>query len=319
MNMNLTVSGRRDVAAGVIELSLRRGDGQFLAEWSPGAHIDLVVGPGVVRQYSLCGDLFDREHYRIAVLREEAGRGGSVAIHDDAHVGSSFEVAGPRNNFALEPANSYLFIAGGIGITPIIPMVGAAVSSGADWQLLYGGRRRASMAYAEELEQMGPNVSICPQDVDGLLDLDGVLGRCVAGTLIYCCGPEPLLRAVEDHCERLQLVSSLRVERFQARQPVEGGVDTDFEIELGSTGQVLSVPADRSVLDVLRDCGIDVISSCEEGVCGSCEIPVSSGIPDHRDSILTDEEREAGDRMMVCVSRSRSPRLCLDVKPPDPK
>lgn len=319
MSMYLTVSGRRDVAAGVIELILRRDDGQVLAEWSPGAHIDLIVGPGMVRQYSLCGDPVDRAHYRIAVLREETGRGGSVAIHADAHVGSSFEVAGPRNNFALEPADSYLFIAGGIGITPIIPMIAAAVSSGADWQLLYGGRERTSMAYAEELEQLGPNVSIRPQDVDGLLDLDGVLRRCVAGTLIYCCGPEPLLRAVEDHCERRQLVSSLRLERFQARQPIDNGVDTDFEIELGSTGQVISVPADRSVLDVLRDCGIDVISSCEEGVCGSCEIPVRSGIPDHRDSILTDEEREAGDRMMVCVSRSRSARLCLDVKPADPK
>ncbi|ABK69966.1 PDR/VanB family oxidoreductase [Mycolicibacterium smegmatis] len=317
--MNLTVSGRRDVATGVIELVLRRDDGQALAVWAPGAHIDFIVGPGVVRQYSLCGSPADRAHYRIAVLREEAGRGGSVAIHADAHIGSSFEVAGPRNNFALEPADSYLFIAGGIGITPIIPMVSAAVASDADWRLLYGGRQRTSMAYAEELEQLGPRVSIRPQDVDGLLDLDAVLSRCVAGTLIYCCGPEPLLAAVEDRCERRQLMSSLRLERFQARQPVVGGVDTDFEVELGSTGQVLSVPADRSILDVLRDYGIDVMSSCEEGVCGSCEIPVCSGIPDHRDSILTDEEREAGDRMMVCVSRSRSARLCLDVKPGEPR
>lgn len=316
--MFLEVSGRRDIADDVIELSFRDRDGGPLIGWEPGAHIDLTVSPGVVRQYSLCGQPSDRQHYRIAVLREAAGRGGSRAVHDHVQVGSVLEVAGPRNNFALEPAAGYLFIAGGIGITPIIPMIDTAMSSGADWHLVYGGRHRTSMAYTEELEQLGANVSIRPQDVDGLLDIEGTLSRCAPDTLIYCCGPEPLLRAVEDHCERLQLLSSLRLERFQARQPTDDVVDAEFEIELGSSGQVLSVPADRSVLDVLRDCGIDVISSCEEGVCGSCEIPVRSGIPEHRDSILTDEEREAGDRMMVCVSRSRSARLCLDVKPPDP-
>ncbi|MDF2822633.1 MAG: ferredoxin [Mycobacterium sp.] len=315
--MFLEVSGRREIADDVIELSFRDRDGGPLVDWEPGAHVDLTVSPGVVRQYSLCGRPSDRQHYRIAVLREASGRGGSRAVHDHVQVGSMVEVAGPRNNFALEPAAGYLFIAGGIGITPIIPMIDAAAASGADWQLLYGGRHRTSMAYTEELEQLGPNVSIRPQDVDGLLDVEGALSRRAPDTLIYCCGPEPLLRAVEDHCARRRLLSSLRLERFQARQPADDVVDAEFEIELGCSGQVLSVPADRSVLDVLRDCGIDVISSCEEGICGSCEIPVRSGIPEHRDSILTDEERAVGDRMMVCVSRSRSARLCLDVKPPD--
>ena len=317
MSMYLEVSDRRRVAEDIVELTLRHRDGRPLPAWSPGAHIDLIVSPGVIRQYSLCGAREDRQHYRIAVLRKEIGRGGSKAVHDHADLGSVFEVAGPRNNFELEPAGSYLFVAGGIGITPIIPMVHAVVESGTHWQLVYGGRRRASMAYVNELERLGPNVSIHPQNVGGLLDLSRHLSQCVADTLIYCCGPESLLAAVEDYCGRLELSAALRLERFHPRQHTESGGDAEFEIELCSTGRVLTVPIDRSVLDVLRDSGIDVTSSCEEGICGSCEIQVCSGIPEHRDSILTDEEREACDRMIVCVSRSRSTRLCLDVKPPD--
>jgi ferredoxin-NADP reductase len=311
--IELAVVRRRLIAEDIVELTMRRPDEQLLPAWSPGAHIDVQVAPDVVRQYSLCGKLGDRRHYRIAVLRERQGRGGSTAVHENLRSGSLVRVGMPRNNFALDRAPAYLFIAGGIGITPIIPMIEQIRSSGACWRLLFGGRRRASMAYVAELERLR-EVSICPQDRTGLLDLPAEIGRCTSDELIYCCGPEPLLAAVEDRCAQSGRPQALRVERFQPR-PTGPVVDDEFVVELGSSEQELTVPPDRSILEVLREAGLDVLSSCEEGTCGSCETAVLSGIPEHRDSVLSDEEQAAGDRMMVCVSRSRSFRLRLDVEP----
>jgi ferredoxin-NADP reductase len=314
--MQLIVVNRCQIAEDVVELTLRDADGGRLPEWTPGAHIDLCVGPGTVRQYSLCGPPDDPASYRIAVLREDDGRGGSRAVHDNLHAGSVVQVGGPRNNFALEPAGAYLFIAGGIGITPIIPMVEHATKSGARWRLLYGGRRRSSMAYVAELERLG-DVTVCPQDRDGLLNLPAEICRCTSGELVYCCGPEPLLAAVEDCCARSGMQRSLRLERFSPKtngSPRSDAANHDFVVELGDSGQAMEIPADRSILEVLRDAGIDVLSSCEEGTCGSCELPVLSGTPDHRDCVLSEEEQAACDRMMICVSRSRSARLRLDIE-----
>ena len=303
------VVDRRDLAAdGVLALTLRHPLGEQLPQWEPGAHIDVVLGPGLERQYSLCGDPADRTAWRIAVLREPVGRGGSAHVHEQLGQGDKVRVRGPRNHFALRPAPRYRFIAGGIGITPILPMLAAAEAEGAEWTLLYGGRTRESMAFTEELSRYGDRVTVAPQDETGLLDLPSVLDGVPEGTLVYCCGPGPLLDAVEERCP----AGLLHVERFTPKEQ-PAAENTEFEVELAQTGTTVTVAADVSVLDAVRASGVEVLFSCTEGTCGTCETDVLDGTPDHRDSVLTDEEREAGETMMICVSRCRGKKLVLDL------
>jgi ferredoxin-NADP reductase len=303
------VVDRRDAAAdGVLALTLRHPLGEQLPRWEPGAHIDVLLGPGLERQYSLCGDPADRTAWRIAVLREPAGRGGSAHVHEQLGQGDKVRVRGPRNHFALRPAPRYRFIAGGIGITPILPMLAAAEAEGAEWTLLYGGRTRESMAFTEELSRYGDRVTVAPQDETGLLDLPSVLDGVPEGTLVYCCGPGPLLDAVEERCP----AGLLHVERFTPKEQ-PAAENTQFEVELAQTGTTVTVAPDVSVLDAVRASGVEVLFSCTEGTCGTCETDVLDGTPDHRDSVLTDEEREAGETMMICVSRGRGKKLVLDL------
>ncbi|MFD3496758.1 PDR/VanB family oxidoreductase [Streptomyces sp. NPDC058678] len=304
----LVVAQREFAADGVLALTLRHPLGEPLPAWEPGAHIDVVLGPDLERQYSLCGDPADRDAWRIAVLREPDGRGGSAHVHGQLGQGDKVRVRGPRNHFALRPAPRYRFVAGGIGITPILPMLAAAEAAGAEWTLLYGGRSRESMAFAGELARYGDRVTIAPQDETGLLDLAPVLDDVPEGTLVYCCGPGPLLDAVEARCP----AGVLQVERFQPKEQ-ETGENTEFEVELAQSGRTLTVPKDVSVLDTVRAAGVEVLFSCTEGTCGTCETDVLEGTPDHRDSVLTDEEREAGETMLICVSRCRGKRLVLDL------
>ncbi|MEV6996461.1 PDR/VanB family oxidoreductase [Streptomyces sp. NPDC093982] len=304
----LVVARREFAADGVLALTLRHPLGEQLPAWEPGAHVDVVLGPELERQYSLCGDPADRTAWRIAVLREPDGRGGSAHVHEQVGQGHKVRVRGPRNHFRLEPASRYVFVAGGIGITPILPMLAAAEAAGAAWTLLYGGRTRRSMAFAEELGPYGERVTVAPQDESGLLDLASVLDDLPTGTLVYCCGPGPLLDAVEARCPS----EVLRVERFQAKeQPV--GEDGEFDVELAQSGLTLTVTPGMSVLDTVRAAGIEVLFSCTEGTCGTCETDVLDGTPEHRDSVLTREEQESGETMMICVSRCRGKRLVLDL------
>lgn len=312
----VVVTSRTIPAEGVISLELRAHGGGDLPEWQPGAHIDLVLHDDLVRQYSLCGDPTDRTSWRIAVLLEEAGRGGSRRVHEALGPGSELRVRGPRNHFRLEPADRYLFIAGGIGITPILPMLAAAEASGAQWSLIYGARRRGTMAFADELTaRYGDKVVLHPQDTHGLIDLDTALGevsREGEAALVYCCGPGPLLDAVEERCDA-SVLERLRVERFHASGPDTSACDESFEIEVASTGDVLTIGTQESILDVLRAKGYPVDSSCEEGTCGTCETAVIEGTVDHRDSVLTAKEKAKGELMMTCVSRASCPRLVLDI------
>ncbi|MFI6784547.1 PDR/VanB family oxidoreductase [Micromonospora sp. NPDC050276] len=309
--VELVVVGRDQVATGVVAIGLCRADGGDLPEWMPGAHIDLELGAGLARQYSLCGDPADRSVLRIAVQREPNGRGGSRLVHERLTVGATVRVSGPRNTFPLVAARRYLFVAGGIGITPITPMVAAADAAGADWRLVYGGRSRATMAFATTLrEKYGDRVSLYPQDETGLLDLARLLGRPDAG-LVYCCGPEPLVRAVEEHC-RGWPPGCLHVERFTASADT-GGPETTIEVELALSGRTVTVPPGVSILQAVEEAGVQVLSSCREGTCGTCETSVLAGVPEHRDSLLTAQERAAGDTMMICVSRARTPRLVLEL------
>ncbi|MCQ9130759.1 PDR/VanB family oxidoreductase [Streptomyces hilarionis] len=304
----LVVERREFAADGVLALTLRHPLGEPLPVWEPGAHVDVVLGPGLERQYSLCGDPADRAAWRIAVLRETAGRGGSVRVHEQVRQGDKVGVRGPRNHFALRPAPRYRFIAGGIGITPLLPMLAAAEAAGAEWSLLYGGRTRASMAFTGELAAYGDRVTVVPQDEAGLLDLGPALDALPADALVYCCGPGPLLDAVEERCPP----AALRVERFQAKeQPVAG--EREFEVELARSGRTLTVAPGVSVLDAVRAAGVQVLYSCAEGTCGTCETDVLDGTPEHRDCVLSTEERESGETMMICVSRCRGERLVLDL------
>ena len=301
---DLVVTAREVVADDVVSLVLADPSGADLPEWTPGAHIDVLLGETLVRQYSLCGSPTDRSSWRIAVLREPHSRGGSSRVHELA-VGDAVAVRGPRNHFPLLPARRHVFIAGGIGITPILAMTRTAES---DWHLFYGGRAQSSMAF---LDQFDPGrVTVWPQDEKGLLPLAQILESLEADTLVYCCGPEPLLAAVEALCP----AGILRLERFTAKpvEPTAEG-DTSFEVVCQRSGVTVTVPADKSIIDILDENGVSVLSSCLEGVCGTCETRVLEGVPEHRDSLLSEDEREANEYMMICVGRAKSDRLVLDL------
>lgn len=311
VDLEVRVHDKRHAARNVVTLDLREVNGEPLPPWTAGAHVDLVLLDGTTRQYSLCGDPTDSTLYRLAVLREEDGRGGSRFIHDNLEVGSTVGVRGPRNHFPLVPSSDYLFIAGGIGITPFLPMIAAAAEAGADWRLYYGGRERAAMAFLDELARYGDRVAVVPENEKGMLDLDAIL-RAWGGGLVYCCGPESLIEAVEQRCADLPR-GSLHVERFNARPIGDPAYDRPFEVVFQQSGLRLTVEPDDSIVELAEDAGLPVSYSCSEGTCGTCETSVLEGLPDHRDAVLTDAEREANDRMMICVSRCRGERLVLDL------
>ncbi|EFL37403.1 cytochrome P450 family protein [Streptomyces griseoflavus Tu4000] len=314
--LNLEVTERTEASDGVVALTLSHPDGGELPPWKAGAHIDVHVPGGDrevrVRQYSLCSDPEDRTSYRVGVLREQDGRGGSAAVHDTLTAGSRVTVSWPRNNFRLLPSPRYLFIAGGIGVTPVLPMIREAERAGAEWELVYGGRTRASMAFRDELAVHGGRVTVVPQDELGLIDLPGLLGKVREGTLVYACGPEPLLRAVEENTAHWPK-NSLRLERFAPKPVVRTVPDTPFEVEFAGSGTVVEVGANETILEAAEKAGLPVVSSCKTGTCGTCETPIVSGRADHRDSILTPSEQEADRTMLICVSRAAAgcPRLVL--------
>jgi cytochrome P450/ferredoxin-NADP reductase len=310
--IDLRVAARREVAEGVVELTLTDPTGAQLPSWTAGAHVELILGPSLTRQYSLCGSPTDESSWKIGVLREPNGRGGSAHVHAKLTEGSPVRVRGPRNHFPLVPSPRYQFIAGGIGITPILAMIEAAEARGAQWNLLYGGRSRASMAFLDKLES-DERVTVWPQDENGLLDLPSVLGATRPDTLVYCCGPGALLDAVEEGCASWP-DGSLHLERFAAKK-VEAPEDAldSFQVECARSGLTVTVSEGKSIYGELEDAGVDVLGSCMEGVCGTCEADVLEGTPDHRDSILSKSERERGATIMLCVSRSLSKKLVLDV------
>lgn len=312
---DVVVAGKDVIADGIAAISLKEVGGHPLPEWTPGSHIDLIMTSGLARQYSLCGDPDDRDTWRIAVLREpdERSRGGSIYVHDTLEQGAAIRIRGPRNHFQLAPSPNYLFIAGGIGITPIRTMLAEAEAAGANWKLVYGGRSTESMAFLDELAGYGDRVEFWPQDQRGLLDLEQLLGTPQADTLVYCCGPQGLLTAVEERCAAWP-VGALRLERFSPSTGDETEwVNTPFEVELAQQGVTLTVSAEQTVLEAIEQHDIPVMSSCRAGMCGTCETPVLSGVPEHRDDVLTHEEQERNDCMMICVSRSRGDKLVLDI------
>ncbi|MFK0233281.1 PDR/VanB family oxidoreductase [Streptomyces vinaceus] len=296
------IVSRTEPADGVLVLTLQSPE---LPPWAPGAHVDVQLPSGLVRQYSLCGDPADAGRYTIAIRLIEDGRGGSREAHAQLVEGAELAVRAPRNRFELVPSPSYAFVAGGIGITPILPMLRAAEAAGAEWTLLYGGRSRASMPFLAELEAYGPRVSVTAQDEVGLPDLTP-LTAAAPGTLVYCCGPAPLMEAVEAAAPP---AAPVHLERFTANGAT--GTSHPFTVELHRSGRTVEVAADESTLAAVRRELPDTPYSCAQGFCGTCQHRVLAGEVDHRDTLLTDQERE--DSMLLCVSRAQGDHLVLDL------
>ncbi|AMO61142.1 flavodoxin reductase family protein [Mycolicibacterium phlei] len=303
----LRVAARQVVAhdENVVALTLTAADGGRLPRWYPGSHIDITLPSGRVRQYSLCGDPAEAGSYRIAVRRIPDGGGGSVEVHDALPVGATVTTHGPRNAFPLtvpgygSPTQRLRFIAGGIGITPILPMLGLADRLGVQWSMIYTGRSRDSLPFLDEVARFGDAVRIRTDDVAGLPDADELLGDCPDGTAVYACGPAPMLTALGARLADRTGVE-LHFERFAAPPVVDGA---PFAVTVASTGQTVEVGADETLLAALTRAGVPVRYSCQQGFCGTCRTRVLDGAVDHRDLLLTDPERAAG-QMLVCISRA---------------
>ncbi|MGW9027741.1 PDR/VanB family oxidoreductase [Streptomyces sp. NPDC055722] len=306
----------RSEAPRVLSLTLVDPAGGPVAGWEPGAHIDVALPSGIVRQYSLCGDDRNPTSYTVAVLHEPAGRGGSREVHTTALAGREVKVRGPRNRFPLAIARRHCLIAGGIGVTPILAMVRALEREGRRWDVLYCGHH-GDMAFTEDLRKVNADrVAIVETDRQGRPDLWGVIGRLPAGTAVYCCGPSSLIADVTTACEQAGDGLMLRCERFAAAPAAAAAVTAEnrpVEVRLARSGKTITVPVGRTILDAVRDIRPDMPFSCEEGYCGTCETRVLDGVPDHRDEVLGRAEHEQNRTMMICVSRAESDALVLDI------
>lgn len=311
----LRLQGLNWEADGITSLKFSDPTGAPLPKWQPGSHLSLQLPNGLTREYSLCSDPADTSSWTVAVLKVPDSRGGSKSIHEDLRVGALITVDGPRNNFCIEPAGHFVFVAGGIGITPIISMIRDVMAAGADWTLLYTGRSRSSMAFLEEIGTLPPDrVKIHADDeANGKFpDLAAAVGSISSDTLVYVCGPEPLMNAVAG---TMADESQLRLERFKAPEiVVDPNVqENSFDVVCQNSGERVTVGPETSVLNALLDAGLDLPSSCTEGICGTCEVGVLKGDVDHRDFLLSPAEQAANKSMFICVSRCRSAELILDI------
>jgi ferredoxin-NADP reductase len=298
-------------APGVVSLHLASLDGSPLPAFEPGAHIDVKLPDGTLRQYSLCGDPDDLSHYRLGI-RAISGGMSSGYVHRKLHAGDLVTVSTPRNNFPLVEAKHYIFVAGGIGITPFIPMMREISAKNGSWTLLYCNRRNEDAPFLAEIRKLGGELSLHSSEAGTRLDVAQRFAKVEKDAVIYCCGPEKLMLAVEEATSAWP-EGSVHFEWFAPRSRPEGEVSDSFEVVCQASGKTVTVPADKSILEVLGENGVQVPCSCEQGICGTCETRVVSGEVDHRDSILSSAERAASQTMMICVSRSRGPRLVLDV------
>lgn len=298
-------------APGVLSLELTAPDGGALPPFEPGAHIDLKLPDGTLRQYSLCGDPNDTSHYRLGIRAISGGMSSSY-VHRKLRPGDLVTVSAPRNNFPLVEAKHYIFVAGGIGVTPFIPMMREASAKGRSWTLLYCNKRNADAPFLAEIETLGGEISLHSSEAGTRLDVAQRLSKVEKDAVIYCCGPERLMTAVEEATAAWP-EGTVHFEWFAPRTRPADEVSGAFEVVCEQSGITLLVPPDKSILEVLGEAGIEVPRSCEQGICGTCECRVISGEVDHRDSILSSAERAANQTMMTCVSRAKSGRLVLDI------
>lgn len=308
--MELTITATRAPAADVVVIDFASADGNTLPNWEPGAHIDLHLGCGLVRQYSLCGHSDDVNTWSVAVRRDVQSRGGSAWLHDAASPGLVLNASAPRNNFPLVAAPRYVFLAG-IGVTPFLPMAERAVQNGSDVRLAFGGPSELLAAFEDRLSR---SRSIDMQLFDaahGPVPLERLLQDVDAGTEVYCCGPPGMTQATQELARRSTVIS-LHVEQFTAATTEEVANKT-VTVELVRSGLEIVVPPDQTLLDAVLNSNVFLTSSCREGTCGSCEVAVIAGQPDHRDAVTDPDDPDRDLSMMLCVSRARSERLVLDL------
>jgi len=287
-------------------------DGRPLPPYAPGAHIDLHLPNGLVRQYSLITAEPDPGSYSVGIKRDPASRGGSRYIHDELRVGKTLKISAPRNNFPLvEDADHVVLLAGGIGITPIWCMVQRLEKLGRSWELHYACRSRSDMAFLSALEAMSSSRFHFDDESEGkFLDVASIVAKAPKGAHLYCCGPTPMLKAFEAATADWPR-EQVHIEYFTPKQ--EAAKTGGFTVELARSGKEFIIPEGKSILQVLLDAGVDVDYSCELGICGACEQRVISGIPDHRDAILTEEEQASNTKVMICCAGCKSERLVLDL------
>lgn len=304
--IDAVVTKRELVTPDVVALTLAEPQGGLLPEWTPGAHIDVSLPSGHIRQYSLCGEPGRRTDYRIAVRRIADGGGGSIEMHEAYREGDTLTFEGPRNGFHLGTSeDDVLFVIGGIGVTPILTMIREAQARGIDWRAIYAGRSREYMPLLDEVLAVDPDrVGVWADDEQGrFATAEDLLAGAGARTAVYVCGPTPMLEAVriarDAHAD-----APLHYERFSAAPIIDGA---PFELELARSGKVLSVPADRSALAVMLDEDPTTPYSCQQGFCGTCKVGVLAGTVQRHGRTA-----EADDEMLVCVSRSRGERIVLD-------
>jgi ferredoxin-NADP reductase len=298
-------------ADGVLSLELASPDGNPLPPFEPGSHVDLHLPSGTMRQYSLCSDPADRSRYRVAI-RAVSGGLSSQFVHRKLRPGEMLAVSPPRNNFPLVDAKNYVFVAGGIGITPLMPMMREASARKKSWTLLYCNRSDDVAPFLNEIRALGGEVALHSTAAGTRLDVTQKLGTVRPDTAVYCCGPERLMLAVEEATAGWP-EGTVHFEWFAPRSRPTDESSGSFEAVCQGSGITVTVPPDKSLLDALNDAGIPVPCSCQQGICGTCEVRVLGGEVDHRDSILSAAERATNETMMTCVSRARSSRLVLDI------
>lgn len=314
--LNVVVRKREIQGHDVVVLDLGRTDGAPLPLFEAGAHVDIHVAPGLVRQYSLCSDPADVSVYRLGVLKDPASRGGSVGVHEALLEGQEVQISAPRNLFPLAAdAQRSLLLGGGIGITPMIAMAHALHQRGASFELHYCGRSRSRSAFLAQLAEAPFASQVHTHfDDEGLgqrLDLPGVLGRANAGTHVYTCGPSGFMDwVIEGARQQGYAEDHIHKEYFQVEVDASGA---SFEVVAARSNKTVQVAEGQTILEALAEVGIKIDISCEQGVCGTCLCEVLEGEPDHRDVYLTDEEKAANDQILVCCSRAKSNKLVLDI------
>jgi len=296
--------------------TFRRTDGGRLPPYQPGAHIDLHLPNGINRQFSLLNPDDDPECYVVGIKRDPQSRGGSRYIFDELRVGHTLKISAPRNNFPLvENTPHIVLFAGGIGITPIWCMVQQLAAQERSWKLYYSCRSRADMAFVETLEKFEPqSVHLHFDDQAGgkFLDLAAAIAAAPPDAHFYCCGPNPMLAAFEAATANLPR-PRVHVEYFTPKEESEPAKLGGFWVELARSGEEYFIPEGKKILEVLFDAGVDVDYSCELGICGECVTRVISGVPEHHDSVLSEEERAANEKVMICCAGCKTERLVLDM------
>lgn len=301
----------------VVSVDLSPINGEELPVFEPGAHIDLHLQNGLVRQYSLFHSPSQRNQYRVAILRAEQSRGGSDWVHRNLQVGDVISISEPKNVFQLEKeASKHVLFAGGIGITPLLSMAESLSDKTQEFELHYSARSRRDAAFVKEISSSSwaNHAELYFSDEGRRVDADAIFATLAPSAHVYVCGPERYIEYILDTARKVNWPESqVHRELFQAPKSGAASENTAFEIRLSNSGLTLDVPAELTVLEVLTQAGVDVPFSCEEGVCGTCITPVLDGIPDHRDHYLTEKEKACNREFLPCCSRSKTRSLTLDL------